>query len=374
PILAVAAFVVPTLLFPTAVLGHSYLALPASRNLLRYEAGAEKCPHCLNSGGPDNVKSRGGGVWPSRLAPGSHGLCGDPAQGKPNPDSLAGEVHLLPGPISATYRPGDIAEFHVSVSAHHKGHYEFRVCNRALDGRSLLDAAEGQACLDSWLLERAPPAADCIPDDSRGDCQPIDPRHPERWYLPPPRPGTLVAGPNFTDDQAVEYPVGTEVHVMQFKIPEGLSCSHCTLQWYAATNNNCVYDGDYLPYFCTLQSLGWDTEQWAPHSLADWATCEKRCCGPTGSGAYGEESWNCADIAVLAGDGSTAQTTAPPVIPVPTTTAGTAETTTTTATGRQGACVAAWGKCGGMGWDGPTCCVGGYTCVVDNRWYSQCVP
>ena len=80
------------LLLPTVVQGHSYLAQPPSRNLLANVANAEDCPHCLQSGGPDNVKARGGGVWPTRLAPGSHGLCGDPVQGKSNPPTLADDA------------------------------------------------------------------------------------------------------------------------------------------------------------------------------------------------------------------------------------------------------------------------------------------
>ncbi|ROT37980.1 pectin lyase-like protein [Sodiomyces alkalinus F11] len=35
---------------------------------------------------------------------------------------------------------------------------------------------------------------------------------------------------------------------------------------------------------------------------------------------------------------------------------------------------AAWGQCGGTGWGGPYTCVSGYTCQVQNEWYSQCVP
>lgn len=34
----------------------------------------------------------------------------------------------------------------------------------------------------------------------------------------------------------------------------------------------------------------------------------------------------------------------------------------------------AWGQCGGTGWSGDTTCVSGSTCVVQNAYYSQCVP
>lgn len=32
-----------------------------------------------------------------------------------------------------------------------------------------------------------------------------------------------------------------------------------------------------------------------------------------------------------------------------------------------------WGQCGGQGWTGSTTCVSGWTCVVNNQWYSQCL-
>ncbi|KAL2159027.1 hypothetical protein VTH06DRAFT_2786 [Thermothelomyces fergusii] len=37
-------------------------------------------------------------------------------------------------------------------------------------------------------------------------------------------------------------------------------------------------------------------------------------------------------------------------------------------------CAGLWGQCGGNGWQGPTCCVAGSTCVAQNEWYSQCLP
>mmetsp|Transcript_38740 Transcript_38740/g.62528 ORF Transcript_38740/g.62528 Transcript_38740/m.62528 type:complete len:149 (+) Transcript_38740:1408-1854(+) len=50
-----------------------------------------------------------------------------------------------------------------------------------------------------------------------------------------------------------------------------------------------------------------------------------------------------------------------------------ATTTTTSSFTSPSPCIAAWGKCGGNGWDGPTCCVTGYSCVRESQWYSQCV-
>lgn len=37
-------------------------------------------------------------------------------------------------------------------------------------------------------------------------------------------------------------------------------------------------------------------------------------------------------------------------------------------------CASAWAQCGGQNWDGATCCIDGYTCVMQNQQYSQCKP
>ncbi|UKZ55831.1 hypothetical protein TrVGV298_009655 [Trichoderma virens] len=50
-------------------------------------------------------------------------------------------------------------------------------------------------------------------------------------------------------------------------------------------------------------------------------------------------------------------------------------TTTTSAAGSGptgGGCSALYGQCGGIGWQGPTCCSSG-TCKVGNAYYSQCL-
>jgi len=36
-------------------------------------------------------------------------------------------------------------------------------------------------------------------------------------------------------------------------------------------------------------------------------------------------------------------------------------------------CASVWAQCGGQGWTGVTCCVGGSHCVRQSDWYSQCL-
>jgi len=37
-------------------------------------------------------------------------------------------------------------------------------------------------------------------------------------------------------------------------------------------------------------------------------------------------------------------------------------------------CVQEWGQCGGIGYNGPTCCVSGYVCHKYGDYYFQCIP
>lgn len=37
------------------------------------------------------------------------------------------------------------------------------------------------------------------------------------------------------------------------------------------------------------------------------------------------------------------------------------------------ACAKKWQQCGGEGFKGPNCCIGGLTCKILNKWYSQCL-
>merc|ERR1719460_1312763 len=91
---------------------------------------------------------------------------------------------------------------------------------------------------------------------------------------------------------------------MTYVIPADLQCTHCTLQWYLATGNTCAYDQDYFEHDPGFKF-------WAFYKMS-WATCATSCCT---SKIWGEEFWNCADIAVTGGTGGPSPT---PPAPMPT--------------------------------------------------------
>merc|ERR1712216_726342 len=143
-------------------------------------------PQSLNGNGPPTIKKRankdGKFTWPSPV--GSFGLCGDPVQFR-SVVPLKDEPYMLPTPPQATYTAGDIVEFQVGIYAEHFGHYEFRICDEGLDGAKLKSHQEGEDCLKKWVLKRAPPSGEGM------DSQPIDTKHPGRWYVGAKKKGAL---------------------------------------------------------------------------------------------------------------------------------------------------------------------------------------
>lgn len=239
------------------VAAHGKLTQPASRNEL---GGTSNCAHCLNGGGP----------------------CGDTSS-----------LNFYAGP-QATWTAGSIVPIEVLITAHHRGHYEFRICDQVLNSR----VANPDACLNKWVLERATPEEagfrDCRPGDQRAACVPFDPLHPERWYLPPSGEVNLR-------------------HTIYFKVPAGLQCEACTLQWHWWSANSCIPAGDYGCYKDILQSNGY----WVNSKSPWWTVGAGSCSGPAGPNGHsgcGEQFWNCADIKVLGNGGpiTTRRTTQAP--------------------------------------------------------------
>jgi len=212
---------------------------------------------------------------------------------------LKDEPYMLPTPVQATYKAGDIVEFSVGIQAEHDGHYQFRICDKVLDGKTLKSHQEGEDCLNKHVLKRAPPSG------TKGDSQPIDVEHPDRWYVGAHgkgsfafsslNPNTPVVGEDWDSDRdfpqmqkEIDESVGIASHgstyKMKYVIPDDLSCEKCTLQWWWVSANKCAHDKDVGEY--------WSRNGMNPRGKTT------PLCGPS-SGIYAEEFWNCADITIL---------------------------------------------------------------------------
>lgn len=206
--------------------GHGYMSIPPSRTQIH--RGAYK--------GPGDLQSFNLG-----------GLCGLDG------DMLAGGSFPQYGPTfpQVSYKEGDLIEIKVVVTAHHQGWFEFRLCKPA-DGGVNYSIPITQECLNEHVLEfdkeftenqynglmengiSSPADYANVPEDVRcdivkghsGSCcqgggtcsQPAD--NTNRWVLP--RRGAVL------DD----------TYMMKYKLPDGISCERCVLQWHWQTGNS----------------------------------------------------------------------------------------------------------------------------------------
>jgi len=213
--------------------------------------------------------------------------------------------------IRATYTGGQVAEFKHVITAHHFGHLEMNICN----------ATVGNDCANQWRLIRPEPKADCVPNDSNMDCQPVDVRHPERFYMPP-RHGA------------------PQTDAFRYIIPADLSCESCTLQWRWWTANSGVGKNDYGCYWDQISAAGWTSSNF--HGYFSGSPCGSNQAKNV------EQFVGCSDITVLPGGPTPAPTTAAPT-PAPPPTPTTAPPTPAPAP----SCCKWSSDCGGS-------CAGGY--------------
>ncbi|CAK0885443.1 unnamed protein product [Prorocentrum cordatum] len=258
-------------LLPALASGHAFLTKPEMRGGASGNVGNGYCPQCL----------------------GSTDL----------PMATCGNAHFLDavGPVTEL-RAGELAEFAITVTAHHKGHFVFRLCDHRLDSQAGGYQAQ-EDCLNEHVLSRARPEevhADCQRDDPRGDCQPYDEANPGHWYLPPHSGSHL--------DRAQ--------HRFHYWIPADLTCESCTLQWWWMSANSCTPHPDaYKCYFQEMERQGWDASAWCDGVCSYQGECPAEQGAPV---LCGEQFKNCADVQVVGGGATRGPTPAPAPTPSPT--------------------------------------------------------
>ncbi|KAG4066639.1 hypothetical protein HA402_007275 [Bradysia odoriphaga] len=156
-----------------------------------------------------------GGIHQNEVVGGNCGVCGDRYTDPiPRDNEIGGKYYR--GIITGTYIEGGIIDIEVQLTQAHLGFMEFRLCISPLAG-------ETQDCFNQNILQRA---------DGQGSKTMVD---YTGWYK------------------------------MQYRLPAGVICNHCTLQWNYRAGN-------------------------------DWGPCpdgtEKRGCGPQ------ETFRGCSDIVI----------------------------------------------------------------------------
>lgn len=127
---------------------------------------------------------------------GSCGVCGD-AFDEPEPRTHEVGGIYANGIVVRSYKPGQVINVVVQLSTNHHGYYEFRLCPTGDPNKEVT-----QECLNKHLLKQVPSGE-------------------TRWPIPCL---TEQCGRNYS----------TQVRL---KLPEGLTCNHCVLQWHWTTGN-----------------------------------------------------------------------------------------------------------------------------------------
>ena len=125
--------------------GHGWVTSPPARNS---KVGPKNgyCPHCGNG----------------------NGICGDGNQWPGGSDYL----NFYNGPV-VTWQQGGIVEIEVKITAHHKGHFEFSICDQVITSA----LSNPQACLDTHILERATAIEAGVTTCAQGDKRAAIPPH-----------------------------------------------------------------------------------------------------------------------------------------------------------------------------------------------------
>jgi hypothetical protein len=191
-------------LLPSTTLGHGYLKTPRSRNYVAYQDGVW-WPVSNDGPAPESEPQ-------SANIGGTQARCGI-IGGNRNYDTPKNAMgNLLPPKPQQCYQPNQIIDLEVTLTAHHKGHFEFKACP--------INPGDvpTQSCFDAHPLTFI---ADILsPGESRAVAN-FDPNYPERAYIP------------LTD---------MELHY-KYQLPNGLSGDLILLQWHYVTANSCTHVG-----------------------------------------------------------------------------------------------------------------------------------
>ena len=129
---------------------------------------------------------------------GKCGVCGDPVDGVRKNEAPNGKYFV--GIPTHTYTVGSVIDVRVDILAHHMGWFWFKICPVTNHSVEIT-----QECLDQYPLEIVQ--------------APTQPINPYEWMIP----GT------YTD--RVEPKWELPAYRFKLKLPDGLTCDRCVLQW-----------------------------------------------------------------------------------------------------------------------------------------------
>jgi len=240
---------------PPAVFGHGYLKTPRSRNYAAWQDGrGEYEPWSVNRKAVSET-------------------CGTNPTGR--------NYDFLPTGVQATYSSGQVIDFDVDMTAHHKGHFVLKACDISAGQRAT------QACFDRNPLRFI-----------SGENANPDPNYPDRAYFPPANP------PNAPNGAHPQFATGGRwSYRYKFQLPQGLSGNLVLLQWHYIASNSCLPPG--------YNTYNWPAG-WNPGNLGACVDIPLHGSDSSGMVQAGrpEQFWNCAEVRIT---GGSAPTPTPPV-------------------------------------------------------------
>lgn len=203
------------------------------------------------------------------------GVCGDLKNGRQ--EHIRGGQYYFNGRIIRTYRKGGILKVGHAIIAHHNGFIEVHVCDVQKCGGEI-----SEKCFQRGFCYQLQRARNSKCDSGLAkECAPIDRNYPGRWYLPCSR--------NRRSGFEI-YPAENAL----FRLPNGLTCEHCVLQWYWTSANNCNPPG-VLEYFQGPDApRNWGNCAGQGGAVGGFARSQKKC----GGREFPEEYYQCADIRI----------------------------------------------------------------------------
>lgn len=256
------------------------------------------CAHCLNGGGKETVRQNlhpnAGWILYEPTVDFTKtatraGLCGD---AKGTDDHMIGGTFVPSvyggAPLVAHWKTGSTVDFTAEIDTNHNGYFEFFLCD--LDKCGTKDI-RGECFMKNTcykLMRVKHEECENPSPKTHTKCGPIDEKYPGRWYVPCRE----------TEHVGIHI-VGGSSGTMRYKLPDGVNCEHCVVQWYWATANACAPRGflDYMirknkPFGTTCPSDGGGSGAF------------REGMTECGGDSLPEEFWSCADVKISPNGGS----------------------------------------------------------------------
>lgn len=202
------------------------------------------------------------------------GVCGDEKGAEPQEHLKGGKFYFDAFRVRE-YVQGSVIFMESEIVTHHNGFFEFHICNIDDCGDDISERCFHDGHCQK--LMRTPGSCDSGTDMR---CGPIDPMHPERWYLP-----CVTSEPVM---------IGGWRKTIAYTLPADLVCDHCVIQWYWVAHNYCNLKG-VEEYFTSPHAPSWGDCPGQGGARGGWVSGKPDCGGEM----FPEEYWQCADVRIV---------------------------------------------------------------------------